>query len=76
MSRDVYNHEHRDPAGFISTRAAAHTFGVTRHMLIQWASAGLITPVVTDGGGRHRWSLPQLRRQLATHLDDTPDNAQ
>lgn len=49
----------------MSTGEAAKQLGVSIRALQMWAKKGFIRPALTTPGGRYRWDVDDLRRQLA-----------
>lgn len=48
----------------VGTGEAAKELGVHLTTLLRWAHAGFVTPALKTPGGRYRWDLEDLRRQL------------
>lgn len=55
--------EHMGRPG-VSTTDAARELGIATSTLQWWARTGVITPAWRSPGGRYRWDLGDLRRQL------------
>lgn len=57
----------------VPTGAAARLFGVDGGTLQRWWRAGIVAPDLVTGGGRARWRLSSLRRQLVEHRQRSDD---
>lgn len=47
-----------------TTEEAAAALGVHIVTLQRWAKAGVVTPAYRTAGGRYRWNIEDLKRQL------------
>jgi hypothetical protein len=63
-----------DPRLLVDTPAAAETLRTSTRQLNGWADAGIVTAARVDPDGSRWWSLHDLRRELATDLDDHRDD--
>jgi hypothetical protein len=63
-----------DPRPLVDTPAAAETLRTSAQQLNGWADAGIVSPARTDPDGSRWWSLHDLRRELATCIDDQRDD--
>lgn len=61
------------PPHGIDSDAAAEALRTSARQLHEWADMGIVTPARIDPDGSRWWNLHDLRRQLATYLDDHPD---
>jgi len=50
--------------GEATTREAAEAVRVHIGTLQRWAKEGIVTPAYTTAGGRYRWDIEDLKRQL------------
>jgi DNA-binding transcriptional MerR regulator len=49
----------------VTTGPAAEALGVHPNTLGRWYREGLVTPATTTARGQTRWSIPDLKRQIA-----------
>jgi hypothetical protein len=54
----------------VDTKTAAAVLGTLESTLDRVADARIVTPARGGPAGSRRWSLPDLRRQIAAYLDD------
>ncbi|SNR47962.1 MerR HTH family regulatory protein [Haloechinothrix alba] len=47
-----------------STGEVARELGVSTRALSRWAKEGSLTPALVTPGGRYKWDLEDVRRQL------------
>jgi DNA-binding transcriptional MerR regulator len=54
-----------DPERLLTTSEAAKILGLSRGVLASYVRRGLLRPYLTLPTGHYRWSLDDIRRQLA-----------
>lgn len=54
-----------DPERLLTTTEAAKILGLSRGVLASYVRRGLLKPYLTLPTGHYRWSLQDIRRQLA-----------
>jgi excisionase family DNA binding protein len=57
----------------LTTAEAAQALRVSLTTLQRWAKAGIVEPTLRLPGGRFRWDLDDLKRQLRARRDSTDD---
>lgn len=64
-----------DPERLLTTSEAAKILGLSRGVLASYVRRGLLKPYLTLPTGHYRWSLADIRRQLAEipHQDTEPE---
>ena len=61
---------------YVTTTEAAKAVGVAGATLASWVRKGWIKPHLTTLGGRHRWQVERLKRELRERAEDWPDGAE
>jgi hypothetical protein len=61
------------PRPLVDSSAAAEALRTSPQQLHKWADTGIVSPARVDDDGARWWNLHDLRRQLATYLDEHPD---
>jgi excisionase family DNA binding protein len=56
--------------GYITSPQAAKELGIHLVTLQRWAKAGIVKPAFRTAGGRYRWDLDDLKRQLRERKDE------
>ncbi len=63
------------PRPLIDSAAAAAALHMSTHQLQRWAQSGVVTADHVDTEGERWWNRQDLRRQVASDLDDEKDSS-
>ena len=62
------------PRPLVDSTSAAQALRTSPEQLDEWAGKGIVSPARVDDDGAPWWNLHDLRRQLATYLDEHRDD--